>query len=705
MLPRLPPTRTMSRPWRPPLHLLLAGALVAATLLVYAQILGHGFIHYDDDSYVVLNEHVQQGWSREGLRWAFTTRYHYHWHPLTWLSHMTDVQLFGMNAAAHHAVSLALHLVNILLLFLFLLRARGEPWHSAVVAGLFALHPFHVENVAWVADRKDLLMALFGLLALLLYQEYCQRPRWWRLLAVMAAILLGMLAKPALVVLPLLLLVLDIWPLARLPGTRPAAGYTPAGVVEAVPAVSWRRALLEKALMLSPVLPPLLVVLWANLSGGLAGLERFATSPALLGKGFDNLMFYLGRTLLPVDLALPYPPTPTPALWQGLLAAGLVLVLSAGAWWQRRVQPWLLAGWLWFLITIAPAAGFMLVGTQLRADRYTYLPLIGLFIAVVWGVPQLLPATRWGRRALVALALAALTACGALAHRQAALWQDEFALIEHALEVTRENLDAHVNMGVALAGRGRFDEALEHFGRARAIYPRDLEATYGQAVARLRLGRAHQALPELRQLVERRPRRGDFRAAYADTLLALGREDEALAEYRSAVEHDPDNLAARNNYGMLLAKQGKLAEAARQFEWALQRWPDRPDLHGNLANVRLLQEDYPAAARHYQAVLDVDPAHTESAYRLAAISARQGELDRAIELFQRALSSAPERPDLMVGLASALARRGQHRQARQLLTQALSLQPEYTPAREALNRLDSAADRSGEATQEPRRER
>ena len=520
-------------------------ALIAANLIVYASVWHHDFVNYDDDQYVSTNTVVLRGLTWHSASWAFTTGYAVNWHPLTWLSHMLDVQLYGLDPGPHHLTNLLFHIANTLLLFGLLRRMTGALGGSAFVAGLFAVHPLHVESVAWVAERKDVLSTLFWMLTLWAYVEYVRRPGLRRYWAVLLFFALGLMAKPMLVTLPFVLLLLDFWPLGRMGlGPNPADGW-------ALSRDGWAttvRLVWEKLPLLALTVMSSIVTLVVHRRGG-AVISLGATPLNLrVANALVSYVAYIGQMLWPARLAVLYPYAQSlPGWWTagaflGLMAIS-VAVIRAG---PRR--PYLLVGWLWYLGTLVPVIGLIQVGDQARADRYTYIPLIGLFIVVAWGVPDLM--VRWPFRRIALPAAAGLVslACVIAARGQLRYWQDSTTLWTHALAVTTGNTIVHNNLGVVLADQGKLEEAIAHYSEALRIKADSADAHNNLGVA----------------------------------LADQGKLEEAIAHYSEALRIQPDYADAHNNLGVALADQGKLDEAIAHFSEALRIKPDYIKARDNL---------------------------------------------------------------------------------------------------------------------------
>ena len=483
--------------------ILLAGALALLTLTAFLPSLGNGFVNLDDALYVTGNRVVQKGFTGEGFAWALTANVANNWHPLTMFSHMLDCELFGLNAAGHHGMSLLLHLGNVLLLFEVLRRMTGDPWRSAAAAGLFAVHPLRVESVAWVAERKDVLSGLFWILAMGAYARYVREPSLKRYLPVLLAMALGLMAKPMVVTLPFALLLLDVWPLGRL----------------RLEESGWPRRLgrltLEKLPLLALSAVGSLVTLRFQTTS-LVSLEVFPWSLRLANvvMGYAT---YLGKTILPRNLAVFYPiPLAIPA-WKAWAAAALLLVLTALAVWKVRRAPWFLVGWLWFLGTLVPVIGIVQVGRQAMADRYTYIPSIGLFLAICWALPALAVGRRW-RTALAGATILALLTLTALTWAQVRRWSNSVTLFQHALAVTQGNYVAHLALAKSLVAKGDWAGAAQQYRGALTLRPGLREARIGLRETLRRNGQSRKDRDALRKAQPRNEKNGGRLRAAASGL-------------------------------------------------------------------------------------------------------------------------------------------------------------------------------------------
>jgi hypothetical protein len=508
--------------------------LVVACILIYGGVAQHRFLAYDDDLYITHNPLVVGGLTMSGVVRAFTTITESNWIPLTWISHMVDVELFGMEPQGHHLTNVALHAGTALVLFFLCQRLTGCPWRSALLALLFAVHPTHVESVAWAAERKDLLCGLFFILTLFFYADYARHGGARPYLLALLAFTLGALAKPMIVSLPLVLILLDHWPLARR-GTqgRPHLDKIPFFLGSGILAV---------------------VTLIAQSRGGsLASLSQHPLPQRLANAALATLA-YVGKVLLPVRLAVFYPYAPSPPWWQVAAATLCLVVITALALrnWQQR--PYLAVGWLWFVVTLVPVSGVVQVGEQAMADRYLYLPSIGLLLILVWGGAELGLRYRLPRAMVGATSVAVIALLSLMAWRQTRHWQDQYTLFRHALAVTGDNHVACFQEGVALVGMDRLAEAAQAFSRSIASLP---------------TAKAHNDLAYVQE--------------------RMGMAAAALANYQQAVALDPGSVEGHYNLGLILLRQWDAAGAAREFAATLTLDPGHLKARANLERARRMQ--------------------------------------------------------------------------------------------------------------------
>lgn len=564
-------------------------ALIAVIVLgVFAPALGNGFVGYDDGDYVAGNPHVRSGLSRENLIWALTASHANNWHPLTWISHQADSTLFGLEPRGHHLTSVVLHAINTALLFWWLNSVTGRLMPSAFVALGFGLHPLRVESVAWVAERKDVLSTLFWMLTLIAYTMWV-RKRGAALYALTAAFLAaGLLAKQMLVTLPAALLILDWWPLRR---EEPV-----------------RRLVMEKLplLALSAIFSAVAITV-QSATGAASSLDRLPLGPRL-ENALVSSVGYLGKIAWPMDLSVfyPFPLGGIPA-WKVAGATVALITISVIALQQREKRPWLAAGWAWYILTLLPVIGIVQVGMQSMGDRYTYVPMIGLLLAIVW------EASAWPRLGPAAGGLV-LAAWSALTIRQIPVWKDGVTLFTQALRADSENFVAHDNLGVELDRRGQFEEALHHYRETLRIKPGD------------RNGESNFALASF---------------AKGERLAAAGKQDEALAVFREGLRYRPRHALARVHVGRILSAKQQPAEALREFDTAIEIEPSLAAAHMG-RGVVLAQSNRPTEARAaFEKTVEIEPNHVEARFDLGIVLAVLGRTAEARSHFEAAIRLNP----------------------------------------------------------------
>ena len=581
-------------------NLLVVILLTGAVLAVYWPVGRFPFTNFDDQGYVSDNHQVRSGLTRESVAWAFTTRTRSNWHPLTWLSHMVDVELFGMDAGWHHRVNVLIHAANASLLFVALGAATGAPWRSAFAAALFAVHPLHVESVAWIAERKDVLSALFFFLAIAAYRRCAARPGTSRHVLPAAFLALGLLAKPMVVTLPFVLLLLDYWPLRRYAPFERTPG----------PGVPAFRLVLEKAPLFAMVIVSC-VVTYAIQRG--SGALRDLPAGVRGINALASYAWYLGKAAWPAGLAVfyPHPSTvhaPVPAWTAAAGGVALAGLTALSLKWMRE-RPWLAVGWFWFLGTLVPVIGLVQVGGQAMADRYTYLPLVGIFVAVAWEASERLGRIRFGREILAVAGIAAVTILGARAREQVMSWRDSETLFRRALAVTGENWQAHNALGAALLEKGRLDEAAAHFREALRIRPAYPDAAANMGDVMLRQGKPEAALEYYRESLRAAPAAPDVLNKMGLALFAAGSRTEAEAMFRAAVAADPRFPEARYNLANVLLDVSMLDEAIAQYGEALRARPRYADAHNNLGIALARKGMIGEAAVHFREALRLDPGN------------------------------------------------------------------------------------------------
>jgi protein O-mannosyl-transferase len=619
--------RAMSRPR------LISLLLALVTLVVYLPVRTHSFVNYDDTDYVTENSFVKNGLSWTDLKWAFTTFHASNWHPLTWISHMADCQLFGPNAGAQHFVNVLFHAANAALLFILLWRLTGAIWPSAFVAALFAWHPLHVESVAWISERKDVLSTFFALLALLSYTKYVKENRrrnFWLALIFFA---LGLMSKPMLVTLPFVMLLLDYWPLQRFSNYEIQISKAARLVLEKIP------FFIFTAISCA-------VTFFAQRSGeAIVSLKNVS-----LPHRLENAPLALGRYLLkivwPANLAVIYPMPDKISPLAVAASAAVLILISAGAWFARRRNPYLPVGWLWFLGMLVPVIGLVQVGGAALADRYTYFPATGIFIIVAFAARDLANRLRFPKIIFSAASVLVLVACVILTEKQLRYWRDSETLFRHAIAVTKDNDIAFVNLGVALDVQGKFDEALAQYREALRIAPGRYQIHNNVANILDKIGRPEAALAEYRAAIRLEPKMAFLHNAAGETLVELGRLSEALDELTNAAQLDPGYAAPHFQMGKVFLKQGRDAEAMDQFHAALSLDPENFKILTYVARVLAAAEN-PEIRDGKTALLLAANANALTGGQqplvldaLGMACAETGDFTNAIEVARRALDLA-----------------------------------------------------------------
>ena len=592
-----------------------------AVITVYWPLQDYQFINFDDDLYITQNKNVKRGLTVEGIRWAFRFNDKGYWQPATWISHMMDCELFGLNPAWHHLHNLTIHLANTLLLFLALYRITGEFYKSAFVAALFALHPLNVDSVAWIAERKNLLSTFFWMISLLLYGKYVERPNLARYALVFISFLFGLMAKPMIVTLPFVFLLLDIWPFNR-------TGYftQPGGTFETDKEKTVVQQTVISELIIEKI--PLFVLSIGSVCLAIFSTQQINNMVAVdtvpltlrIGNGLVSYMGYVAKMIWPFNLAVYYPFPDAVPLWSAIGAA--ILLIAVTALFIRWIveKPYLSIGWFWYLGTLVPVIGILQGGLwPAMADRWTYVPMIGLFIIVSWGLTDIAAKWRHGKPVLILLAISIIAFFSVITRDQLQHWRNSTTLFEHALAVTENNYVAQNNLGNALAKEGELLKAIDHY----------------------------------RELIRLRP---DHAKAYNNLGIALakqGKIKDAIKQYSEAIQLNSGYAQAYNNLGAALTEQGQADKAILNYKRALELKPDYAEAHNNLGVVLKKQGQTSEAAEHYYKALHLDPAYAAPHYNLGLAFFQFGKIKKAIYHFRKALQINPAYGDAQKSLKIA----------------------------------------------------
>jgi tetratricopeptide (TPR) repeat protein len=649
--------------------------LAALVWVAFGATTHYGFINFDDDVYVYKNEHVTGGITGKAIRWAFTHVHSSNWHPITWLSHMLDCNLYGLNAGGHHFTNILVHTATCILLFLLLRSMTGFLWRSAIVAAIFAIHPLRAESVAWIAERKDVLSGLFFMLTLAVYGWYARRP--WslaRYLVVMLMFSLALMSKPMVVTIPFVLLLLDYWPLKRLAAS---GGH-----------LILRRCVLDK-------IPLLLLSAMTCLVTVLAQHE--AVSPLPLPLRLSNAavssIVYVQQMFFPSGLVALYPfPEHGLPYTEIFLACSLLTAISATAFLVRRQCPWLMCGWFWYLGMLVPVIGVLQVGAQAHADRYTYLPQIGLAIALVWSAAEIVARSRRYQMVLSGAAAAVIILLTVCAHQQTAYWQNSRTLWTRALAFTSDNIVAHNNLGNALLDDGKVDEAIGHFKEARRIKPQDPKAAFNLGNALIQRGELTEGISNLSNALELNPDYTEAHINLGGALLKTGKVDDAAGHFQKALQLEPAQPSAWNDLGYARLQQGSTEKALVCFQKAMQFDPTQPVTLDNIANAFMQQEKVDEAIHYYQRALQIKPDFAEAEYNLGTALVQQNNLEEAIVHFKKALRLKPDYANAAYNIAIALFHQDKASEATVFFQKAIQINPDYG---EAYYNLGNALIRQG----------
>jgi tetratricopeptide (TPR) repeat protein len=614
--------------------------LIVLTLFVYWPLQNFEFVNYDDMTYVVYNYQIQNVLTCRGIIKEFTDTHTGHWHPLTMLSHALDWQLFGEKAGGHHWTNLIIHIFNTILLFLLLNYMTGAIWRSAAVAALFAIHPINVESVAWIAERKNVLSTFFWILTMLFYAWYARQPSWKRYLPVFLCFVLGLMSKPMLVTLPFVLLLMDFWPLKRMAfGDLATDPSNPSGRKEKISFL-----ILEKVPLLFMTCVSMVLTFYAAKSVGT--IADFATVPLTqrLYNAVLSYVFYLKKLFWPTDLSLFYPIRGDISIQQALPAALLLIAVTVIVCKYSKRYPYLAVGWFWYLGTLVPVIGIVQVGGQSMADRYAYIPFIGIFIAISWMVKDLILRGASQKIAIVAVTIF-LISLFFVTCNQVGYWKNSFSLYERALQVTERNGIAHVGMGNELIKLKRIDEAIAHFHAAININPRDPAnyfafASLGYALS-LQNKKA-EAIAALKQALTINPNLDGAYLKIGHIYFETGRVDEAILQYKKAIALKNNDPRYHSILGNAYIRKGKTEEAIKEFKEATRIQPTNEWAHNNLGMLFMTQGEIDEATKHFEETIKINPLFANAHYQLSMIMKKKGMKEKALYHYNEVKRINPE---------------------------------------------------------------
>lgn len=645
-------------------EILFCLALVLVLGVIYGQTFWFDFLRFDDGVYVAENLRVLKGLTGDGFKWAMTATHASNWHPVTWLSHMLDVELFGTRAGYHHLVSLFWHALNAVLLFILLRKMTGCFWRSGFVAALFALHPLHVESVAWISERKDVLSTFFAITAIGCYLWYVENRSPVRYIWVAIAYALGLMSKPMLVTLPFVLLLLDFWPLGRF------AGQKSLGQANREKASLWT-LIWEKMPLMGLALASSVVTLYAqNAGGAVSSLESVPMATRIFNALF-SYAGYLFKMVWPLKLAAIYPYPETFHWWKVSCSAVLLAGVTYVAIRMRKRWPFVVVGWLWYVGTLIPVIGLVQVGSQAMADRYTYVPLIGIFIMVAWGASHMVSALALRGTWAALLGGGSLLILSVLSYAQTGHWRDSLALFQHAVSVTDRNLTAYLNLGVALTDSGHYTEALKQYEQVLRIKPGDEKASYNMGVALAAQGDYLQAAEYFEASLMANPRNSEALNNLGNCYRYMRKSAPAIAHYRQALRIDPKNASVRKNLESLLFEMDLRTKEITRIEATLRQGEAGPRLYHRLGSLYRQDGRDQEAADALMRSLQLDPEYVPAITDLSLLQVDKGAFEAAKTLLERGVALEPGNPAPYYNLACLYARQNRPRESVEWLKKAV----------------------------------
>ena len=685
------------------LQLFICLFLILITLGAFWQVRNNEFINLDDNLYVTDNPHVQEGLTLKGILWAFTSIYAGHWHPMTWVSHMIDYDLYGLNPGGHHMTNLLFHIANTLLLFLLLLRMTGTPWRSGFVAALFALHPLHVESVAWVCERKDVLSTFFWMLTMGTYLFYVERPKFNRYLLVVLCFILALMSKPMAVTLPFALLLLDYWPLGRFQFESRDQTLNPSipkSTNTAHRKVSFFRLVLEKVPLFFLTAVSSLLTIFTQWRGGAVTPLNHLPLGIRIANALVSYVRYIAQMIWPNRLAVLYPHPMNVALWEVAGATLLLLMISILVILAGRRRPYYIVGWLWYLGTLVPVIGFVQAGVQAMADRFTYIPLIGLFVMVAYGVPDILAGWRCRRVALLTSGGFLLSILMISTILQVQRWQNSITLFNHTLDQTANNAIIHNNLGVTLFRQGKEKEAVAHYEKALEINPRYVDAHSNLGILLVKQGKSQEAMPHFIEVLRLKPDEVEAHNHLGIILSKQGKSQEAVAHFSEAIRINPNYEEAYLNLGIALVQQGRNQEAISQLSEALRVNPKNAKVHNSMGVALSGQGKIREAIVHYAQALQINPDYADAHYNLGSLLALQGKGQEALIHYNEVLRIKPHDAVAHYELAVILGLQGKTQEAIVHLAEAVRIIPNYGEAHLTLGMMYLKMEKKGLALAE-----
>jgi tetratricopeptide (TPR) repeat protein len=637
--------------------LLICIVLAGAVFVAFEKVRNNDFIYYDDDIYVTENPQVQRGLSLESIAWAFTTSHSGYRHPLTWLSHELDCTLFGVNPAGHHLMSVGFHIANVILLFLILKAMTGAIWPSAFVAAVFGLHPLMVESVVWTAERKNVLSTFLAFLTIAAYLRYVHKPDWRRYLIVLVIFAAGLLSKPMLVTIPCVLILLDYWPLERFNSKFKILN----SVIEKIP------------LFLLSVVFSIITIIDQKRWGA---MERGANYSLLtrLANAFVAYMGYILKIFYPKNLAVLYPhPGDTLPLWQSISAFIAILLITVCLCWLGFKRRYLLVGWLWFLGTLVPVIGLVQVGSQAMANRYIYLPSIGIFIIIAWGISEIILRFKYSKVIIIVGMPIILISLLIATKHEVSYWKNSITLFKHTLDITKNNYITYNNYGCALKDNGYYDLAIENFNESLRIKPDYVTAINNLGMVLRDQGKIDLAIMQWEKALEMEPSNPNVNANMGLSFAIGGQYEKAIEHFNRALERKPDLLHANYILGFVYQKMGNYSLAEKNFIQAIKVQPNDVNAINDLGTIYGIQGRLDEAIQKWNEALELNPDSMNTHLNLAFALSQKNQPTAAIEHFNAALRLDPNQPDVLMGLAEAYMATGKPDKAIEVTEKALNL--------------------------------
>ena len=667
----------MMAPMKPSrlLPLIICLFLILMTLAAYWNVQHNDFINLDDNLYITDNPYIKKGWTTDNFLWAFTKVHAGHWHPMTWLSHMLDVELFGLHPGRHHFVSLIFHIINSLLLFILFQKMTGEVWKSALIAGLFALHPLRVESIAWAAERKDVLSAFFFFLTIYTYLHYFEKIQFRRYLLTLLSFAMALMSKPMAVTLPFVLLLLDYWPLGRFQSgdqerRHPMIQLT----LEKIP------------LFLFTFVMSIFTFMSHLQSGAVTPFDKLPLS-IRIGNALIYYLRYIWKMLCPNALAVFYPHPIHLPLWEVIGAILLIIIITIVVIAVRREHPYLAVGWFWYLGTLIPVIGLTQAGTQAMADRFTYIPMVGLSLMISFGIPNIFMRWRFTRIILIPSGIFIFLILAILSSIQVGRWQNSVTLFTHTLNVTSNNYLIHNNLGVTLMRQGKYPEALFHLKKAIEIKPKYADAYHNLGTLLFLQGNGKEALNHFALALEYNPEKAETHSSIGGILAKQEKFKEALFHFSEAVRINKADGEAHYNLGTILLQQGKTQEGVYSLNQSLETLPENPKTHHNLGLAFESMGELEKAVEHYRKSLRIDSKNADTHFCLASLFSKQGRGEEAIFHLNETIKLNPGDSEAHYLLGNILLAQNKYEEAISYMIEAARINPNHGKAHFALGEI------------------